>query len=129
MAISRVMAGTAPGVAHGVAQPVMLGQWHCKIRADQDFAPLDLATANWIPEPLPTAIAAAHDAASLLLHMLFWVGAAQPPGASLVPGQCERALAGTGTSGDDPGFRVRCRQSGNNRRADADLIHGQRQYR
>lgn len=66
-----------PGVAHGIRQPVMLGEWHCKSRAPHDFTRLDKAMAQWIPEPLPEGIALLHDTASLLRRMLFWVGAAQ----------------------------------------------------
>ncbi|HRA64321.1 MAG TPA: hypothetical protein PLY50_16970 [Burkholderiaceae bacterium] len=66
-----------PGVAHGVCQPVMIGEWHCKAGATHDFAPLDKAMAQSIPEPLPVGITQLHDTGSLLQRMLFWVGAAQ----------------------------------------------------
>jgi cyanophycin synthetase len=66
-----------PGVAHGVRQPVLLGEWHCNFATLHDFSPLDKAMQAGIAEPLPAALAAGQDARSLLLRMLFWAGAVQ----------------------------------------------------
>lgn len=65
-----------PGVAHGVPQPVILGEWHCKFSSTQDYTPLNQAMASQIPQALPVGIAQLHDGASLLQRMLFRVCAA-----------------------------------------------------